>query len=702
MRNRWYKILFSLFAVCGIVAMSSCVYDDYPIEDGDSSLNNRRPKDGKISIRLNIKQLGGNASRAPEDGEFVDGNDIEQKIGTEGNFLVFFDEDKNFYGATLLDLFTTENHQEEVVEKVYTATIAPDDFDEDPYDNLPKYCLVILNGKKYFEKFSAYSTSNTYEDVISEICKENDPRMIGIDETGYFTMTNSVYFDEGDMKRTLVTIDKDMIFDPSDPSRVSLFPKGNQTYTAPILTVYVERLVAKFNFGVANIEPNESGEYVYMPDNQDLLLFNGFTDEDEPKYSSRIWRICVTGWNVNAIETEEYLFKKIDGNTPYFDKWDDWKDPNGYRTFWSVDPHYDGPFPLQYRKSLIEKLNYYEDFENRGVNPLRNYSFVQLGLNDKNFEKTVYTPENTYSTRAALRDQLDLRADVLAGTHVLVGARLEMQDETGEFKVQDLWRDREGLYYKSADDYNLFLLKKINIITTSQDSMLIKYHDWENTGIEQPKGLNYTLKEGDEVYAKTKGKFYLYYNDEIITESDVASWGKNFLAIAEDKNGDGRRFPWPQKGKFSVRDENGNYVKFYVHNKTYDADGKLSDKFDKTDEGKELHDTDNLMKSLLHDWLGLVDHFDNGKMYYAAPALIMEGLGNNDTKKQGDSWAKHVCGVVRNAWYQYSLTDISGVGTPVDDPDQPIVPDQLFNFDHLNLTFKIIDWAEKNLNWDFL
>ena len=58
-------------------------------------------------------------------------------------------------------------------------------------------------------------------------------------------------------------------------------------------------------------------------------------------------------------------------------------------------------------------------------------------------------------------------------------------------------------------------------------------------------------------------------------------------------------------------------------------------------------------------------------------------------------------GVVRNHWYRLNVRTIANVGIPVDDPDQPIIPDPeddyYVAFEIVVLPWHIIDMGEIDL-----
>ena len=656
------------------VMASACVFERFDADD-DIAVP-AVPVKGKMAISLVVKQTGAAASRA----DLVDGNDNEQKIGSGGNFAILFDKNKKFHSVMLMTLDRSFENSD-VIENRYTMNIDPDDLDTDPYLNLPKYCLVVLNGSRLLDKYSEYSPgSKTSDEILKDMWETDLPFSIGFDDKGLFTMTNSVYFDESGAVCTLAEIDRDMIFDRANPAHVTLFPKEGSTelYRAPVLTVYVERMVAKFTFEVGEgKQPREDGSYLYVPKAQQVVAFESFKDDDSPVYSARNWAVELIGWNVNGLQKRENIFKQIK-NKKYFDGFEV-NSPGEFRSYWAEDPDYTGRYPWQYRKSLdVLNVTNYEALEETGNNILRNYSFSDLSLDDHNFDltKAVYVPENTYDY-AALKDGLDGRTDYLAGTHLLLGARLLISNgnNTNYLTDQDLYRDRDGFFYLSQKACFKCLLYGFNSSLKSQNAMKFTYFNWDAKS---------TANQGDTYFALTEGTYSLYYDGKELTYDMVDKWPDDFLAYAEIRKGDGKRLPWPGKnGGFdptllSIRDSQGrSNLRIVIRKDNLDKDGKPTGFHTDTQVRSVANSNDVL--SLMFEWVAAVDHFNKGLMYYTAPATIKSG--NPD-----------ICGVVRNSWYSYTLKDINNVGTPVDLLDQEIIPDPINNKDQLNITVNILDW----------
>lgn len=632
--------------------------DDAPtpvVESGAPTEESALLLSGKLQMAFEVKSVGDKGSRtSPDatDGSLFDGEHGEHEIGSAGNYALFFNADKYFMAYTILAPEHAETPDENVIESVYKTNLNPEQFEE-----LPSYCLVVLNGDRYTDTFAKFNSATPVDTVLNQIwSSDGNPYTIGRDSKGRFTMTNSIYYDASGALQTVVPVTPDMVYDRTDPE---------SKFKAKKLTVYVERMVAKFSFEVSGNDRSSSGSYTYDPKGQQLVIFEDFnTVTGAPMYVSRKWCIELTGWGINGLESSGYLFKKISSGKNYFSAWN-WKDPAAYRTYWGEDTHYTGSYPLQYRKSVDRPVTYYENLETSGKNVLRNYSYAELELDGNDFDRVIYAPENTYDY-AALNSSLENRTDLLAGTHLLVGGRLKVADASGAYSgYTDLYRDRDGFYYTSEKDCLKAMVYAFNAAITSQDQMRYVFYSWGNAN-------GTSSANGDVLYAQTAGAFSLYLSGSALTNSEIDKLGSNFLQKATVKTGDGRRLPWPMTGTLSL---SGTV-------RICDASGKYL-----------RNATEDDIRSLLFEWIGPLDHFNQGRLYYCAPALIKKGLGSNGSD---------VCGVVRNGWYAYNLSGLKSIGTPVDDLNQPIVPDPVSNHDQLNLTVNILDWHYEETNADIL
>lgn len=98
-------------------------------------------------------------------------------------------------------------------------------------------------------------------------------------------------------------------------------------------------------------------------------------------------------------------------------------------------------------------------------------------------------------------------------------------------------------------------------------------------------------------------------------------------------------------------------------------------------------------KKYINEW-GTARKFTGGCMYYAIPIKHMVAAGEPAAKYEVGSY-----GVVRNHWYKANINAINKPGIPVDNPDQPIIPNDDPDEDgYASFEIVIIPWHV--VNWD--
>lgn len=687
-----------------LFAFASCIGDDFA--DGTGSTSGLKEYD----LYLQIHSVGNTAqTRTTHDetdgesagnGDFVHGDENEHTVGTEGNYVIFFTKDGNYFSTEELEENHTHNpghtpaipNDPNYIEAQYKTTVSPNDNDE-----WPKYCLVVLNGKNII---SSVGEGTKMDNILNTKWETTVPARIGRDGD-LFTLTNSAYLENGKLCRAV------------ELPEISF--KTNKDKTEDdVLHVHVERMLAKFSF------EDTKGDHIYTPIDEEILLFNGYDDngkDPENPYDKGILktvdiadhcRIEVTGWGINALENESYLFKNINKESNYFG---DWNSPTYFRSYWSEDPHYYkndySTYPWQYRYAVERKYMPYYEGQPDDYKALINYSYTDF-TEGVDFDRYVYVPENTYDA-AEFRQQgytLDDRMNVLAGTHLILCAELkvdksykdagentDLEDVTpsGEYLPTNLYRDRFGVYYKTARECLAELVREFNYQLKSQSTMRYRYYTWNIT--EQGD-----VEDGEELVAKTTGDYQLYNGDTPVTWDYIMGKTDELLSEATILSGDGKLMPWLENeiSNWTIRSTTGESLEIY----NGDYDFKKDEEYDKKGETVALEGYRNShrirsqaitydIKSLLYEWLGAIDHFNDGKMYYFAP--VWHNKAGNE-----QSWADQNAlgdyGVVRNNWYKYTLKNITHLGTPVDQPGDPIVPNRVDRQDRLNFKVEILNW----------
>ena len=443
---------------------------------------------------------------------------------------------------------------------------------------MPRKCLVILNGLSiYDELLDKRKKSATLEDVLNmKLANANEPRKIGFDQDGRFIMTNAAYFINDDLQIAtdlgdLDQLDKYLWYDVDDDEKFKELNQGKKT-----VRVYVERMVAKFSLNIEEKELLNGGKiekgtytdafgiehpcyYFYAQTNRNSInpadwtsdvveVFTGFTEDGIQETKPRQWRARVTGWGVNALEKEAYLFKHVSDAPnayPYFSgelKWD-WKDWDRKRTYWAESVNYTASatsYPWQYRTAIDDvsypTMMYSSDYSyarKGGDNLLLNMGYEYY--RDREFVRSVYVPENTYdyfTDEDTFETLLDGRPHLLAGTHIVICAELQIRQPEnittiipteGEYVTFNGFRDRIGNYYwadKKKEEYNntldcfVRLMRTFNYYLSSQKEMRYVYYDWPNT--EEKDKHNGDL--GEAYYAKPAGtgehQYEIYWERE--------------------------------------------------------------------------------------------------------------------------------------------------------------------------------------------
>lgn len=720
-----------LLALFAFSTLASCVGDEMAADANANAISDDTPL--YLSIHIDLRE-GAVTNRATNANNYEYGTSKEHAIGPTGNKIIFFDEDNNLYGVYHLGLRLDDetlerpgdaNQLEEDEEAVYKRVVHF--FARN--GKLPASFLLLLNGNEDIcKKLEGYHNSNaskTFNEIISEIwvdSSENpNPQDIGFVDSNhsYFTMTTSMYYDGNELQAP-VKLNKNIY-------------KSLPEARANSIKTYVERMVAKFSF-----KEEKEGHFYQLEKTGDtteeqVWLFDGYDSKEgsldpddnedvgilKTKDITELCKIEVTGWGINALETRSHLFK----NTGTPDNY--WTDTKYKQYHWSADPHYDynkdagnatWRYPWQYRSAVERKdIDYYSNVGY--TSPLKNYSYMQFvdetkGIygNEDRFDRVVYTPENTYDPTLYMNEKdatyLDMRTNLLAGTHLIICAEFLVDEgvknaetgntiiSTGNYAKIHLYRDRLNVYYKTKKECLAELIRQFNHDLKTQSIMKFHYYNWDPSSHDPNDGKVFTFKSEEAFqlyeqngsnYTRTTVKYFKDKFQNIPDDLDIDLDKANVL------NGDGKLVPWTDLidnwviRKAETKDGTTSYIAPKIYGENYDENN---------DETKtEVTDLDptNVLKSLLYEWVGAIDHFHYGKMYYAAP-IMHNAVNKQEANRSQNTLGDY--GVVRNHWYKINLTDIVRIGTPVDVPMDPIVPNHVITNDQIHFKIDIPNWHE--------
>ena len=675
MTNKFRWMLLTM-ATLGLFACSDNLTDS-GTQPGPENVS-----DGFVAFKIGTMnagtRAGGDSERDKSDGGYSEGADNEYAITDEAgaNVALFFNASGNYLNKSYLQPMFDEDAngdhyvEDKYIEKVYSARIRKGD------RNNNSYCVLILNAKpQVLEDLAAELTANT-NGALATLMTKIDNSELG--QYGkFFTMSNTVYVnekeekdDDGEVVKQANEVQGPVLITPKQ-----IYDTWQEAQNHKI-QVHVERLVAKFGLTYGKEAITDANKVITPRTKLAIRVKNGSTFSDG---ETTDWQVKITGWGVNGTETATYWVKNLNdganGNfgfnptatlgeqTTAFGKWNmsyrdgvenqpgtfGWNDPSRVRSYWAVDPHYNGAddvYPQQYRDAdndndhtilvghgVIAEGNKYP----LNTNNVLNY----ISYNALDMTPNKYAPENTFGDYSGTDDiagifgkangsdhQFTGEGYKRTSTHVLIAAEL-LSGGANEEKLEYCYG---GVYWTQA-------------VAGDNNKDLIEYMVNELLGYYgQPLYYN---------TGKQDGNGYDIYKQ--FTVEDATTFFE--LVPATVKGGDG--------SLMLAQKENTEKENFDLYKAAKGSD---------TEGTKDVYDNaKNDLQLAIYD-VGVVKHFKDGKMYYAVPIQHMVAIDKDE--KENNLWSIGSYGVVRNHWYKVNLTAISKPGTPVDDPDQPIIPSE--------------------------
>ena len=772
------KYIYYLLVLPAFLGAVSCVDDSLPSTQG--KYDPAQDPD-MVCLPFSISFRGDNTSAETrgnenQEGEktradgFLDGTDLEHKMDFDTPnecFAIFLEGDKVRYIRPLYIVEQLEegstNNDKNIEYTVPVITYIPqDDVEKVEGKNYfkPKLTniLVVLNGGPIYNKIhnKIYNSPNggdndvksnvTLNDIMNITWSNaadyegddlNDDRegsdgRIGFNSKELYTMTNSAYYDNKDNLMTATPI--------TGFAYASIKDYVENEEKNPT-NVYVERMVCKFSAPTFSTQVIGS-DRVFRPDDKAMPIVIYSWDGSTLLSSQKNWRIHLLGWAINGDESESYLFKHIPSNTSEEEavekSW--WNDPQNYRSYWSIDPHYNSDavkndidfYPWQFRRaSDRDDIISIQAGLNQGtkkIPSLRYNSFTDI-LNEWQWRNTLHIHENTFDPRGDWYNiyeneeqnkrnpsNLDGRAPILAGPHLLVAAELYLEKPGGRYinqfdTVMHIYSDRIRRFYLNEQSWLKMFTRDFNRALVAQERMSFPVYDWDgqssgkanNSYVATPSGecrlflrqvksryvqydadaleiegkeVNYNGVTTDFVYTELTYKAI----DNLLKDPKV-----HFSTPANARNGDGRLLPWISKDGMEWMD-----FGLIVRNPKGE---KLPFRLSTEDESVKRYDwTYDMYMSMFYEWFGPIDHYYNGFMYYAGE------IKHHNTNITNSA---NYYGTVRNHWYKFRVEAINSLGIPVDDPGQLIIPGNYNYRDQIIVYLDIIGWHSRETVVDF-
>lgn len=288
---------------------------------------------------------------------------------------------------------------------------------------------------------------------------------------------------------------------------------------------------------------------------------------------------------------------------------------------------------------------------------------------------TVYLGQNNiFYVRKVnlLKSKLTILNNVM-----LSGGNAGIQVLHGQWDQHKRYADNESM---SFDDDDSPYLDKI----AWYEGSVLWFAEVEMDNNGKPVYNSTTDKDGKTIY---KAQLANKWQVNIDRTKDDAEIQDLDLIPAEISGGDGQMLIAPSKNRMGMK-----YKYYLAPVKVVYEDGKA---IETMDEEHAVEISYNHLVALIHKIIGPVDVYTDGKMYFSVP--IPHRISSYNNSRNNASWATFgAFSTVRNNWYNVQVTQITHLGTPVQDLNQPIVPVMDVKRSYINMGVELLNWHEVN------
>lgn len=611
-------------AVMTALGLASCSSDNL-VNDGPQIVD----KDTQLFIKVSIADPGENSTRADD---YVNGSPDEMKINKV--LFVFYDGLGNYINSqTLTNFEGTPGNGSGSIETTLQI-IVPVELKEG--QGMPEYVMAYVNPTE-----KASSDVNQALNRVLCLTRTHD-QIISTDDHAGYTMSNSVYYEGKDQDLPVIAtkLPEGALFESEEAAK-------NNEDTDKETLIYVERVVAKV------VVTNDKDAFDPSPSNNQETV-GEYTLSFQP-----------LAWGVNNVERNTFLIKNFRSqetngssvteitNLTYGTANNDahmgkltkpsWNYTEGHRTFWAYSPTYfnGGKYPETadiYGNGDGFSLDY------RSYNDIYDSDDKQTGKwgSELGEDNCLYTLENT------------MRPSVIADE---MGRAVTSVTIVGKYNLK---KGTESI----GDGTSFYLSRGTGDIS--------KYRIWvgndmkkefmENNSVVYIKVVTKSEGESDKVeyvpvpYAEQiDGEDNPYWAAFKVTHPKPEIYGKVPLAS--------RHVTLQMTGK-DLNEENGDPIYYYRNANGVMIPVKESD----------ITTVNIALYSSFSPEFGAIESFKSGMAYFNVPikhlwASATSGIGDNDYTPLLGHY-----GVVRNHIYNINIQGISGIGTGINDPEDPIIP----------------------------
>ncbi|MDE5713609.1 MAG: Mfa1 family fimbria major subunit [Muribaculaceae bacterium] len=619
-------------AVMTALGLASCSSDNL-VNDEPKVVD----KDTQLFIKVSIADPGESSTRAGNEDNtdkdnYIDGSPEEMKINKV--LFVFYDGLGNYINSqTLTNFEGTPGNGSGSIETTLQI-IVPVELKEG--QGMPEYVMAYVNPTE-----KASSDVNQALNRVLCLTRTHD-QIISTDDHAGYTMSNSVYYEGKDQDLPVIAtkLPEGALFESEEAAK-------NNEDTDKETLIYVERVVAKV------VVTNEEGAFDPSPSNNQETV-GDYTLSFQP-----------LSWGVNNVERNTFLIKNFRSqetngsavteitNLTYGTANNDahmgnltkpsWNYTEGHRTFWAYSPTYfnGGKYPETadiYGNGDGFSLDY------RSYNDIYDSDDKQTGKwgSELGEDNCLYTLENTMRP-SVIADEMGR-----AVTSVTIVGKYNLKKGT------DLIEDGTSFYIsRGTGDISQYR------IWVGND---MKKEFMEKNSVVYIKVVTKSEGESDKVeyvpvpYAdQINGEDNPYLAAFEVTHPEQEIYGKVPLAS--------RHVTLQMTGK-DLNEENGDPIYYYRN-----ANGIMVPVND-----NDITTVNIALYSSFSPEFGAIESFKSGMAYFNVPikhlwASATSGIGDKDYNPLLGHY-----GVVRNHIYNINIQGISGIGTGINDPNDPIIP----------------------------
>lgn len=513
-------------------------------------------------------------------------------------------------------------------------------YSEADEENLPDQALLVLNwNNAEIEKLLAAKPAlATVINAVQVYAGNLDAKT----NAGYFPMTSSVYASADGTVNNAVAL-----------TGFQYYKSAEEAAAAPV-KMYVERVAAKLTMRMVAGENDyyyfdETAPYLVQGNGQVTVRLNYMTDTDNGGAMASDYKVNIISWAPNTLEENVALFKNIgDGTGSGWTNYRLWNYEKGFRSFWGIDENYDNGwiYPDQYRPSVDGDITSAATLNSDGTMEPGTTPVTYISLSDVigARARNIYSAPNTFDATILSEQDLNTYPYLRCGTHIIVAAQIIIKE-----------LDAKGVYSQNP--------RQAGMLDGVETVYYAEGYYWRKAPLLQQyfDGLHNSLVQGKAM--PVDGKIYADNSGSVeMTRDNVEDYFD--LAPAFVEGGDGSTYLAPKDG-----------VSIY-----YTApDGTIT----------QLSAAD--FRDLIYEYTEKARTFTNGLMYYVLP--VKQNIDSATLlDKNRVSTADY--GVVRNHWYRLTVNSVNTIGTPVHDPEQPIIPNIDSEGETLAVQVEVIPWEE--------